>query len=85
MDVAPVEPFPALNSFFSDRSQEPEQTVAVREFMINNRDERGVTVLITHFVNVGAIAGSTVESGEIVVMQVNEQNEPEIVAQIEPF
>ncbi|MEL7510376.1 MAG: histidine phosphatase family protein [Cyanobacteria bacterium J06554_1] len=85
MDVAPIEPFPALNSFFSDRSREPKQTAAVREFMINNRDEPGVTVLITHFVNVGAIAGSSVASGEIVVMQVNEQNEPEVIATIEPF
>jgi len=85
MDVAPIEPFPALNSFFSDRSREPKQTAAVREFMINNRDEPGVTVLITHFVNVGAISDSGVQSGEIVVMQVNDQNEPEIVTQIEPF
>lgn len=85
MDVGPVEPFPPLNSFFSDRSTEPAQTAAVREFMVNNRDEPGVTVLITHFVNVGAIAGSGVASGEIVVMQVNEQNEPEIIETIEPF
>ena len=85
MDVAPVEPFPPLNSFFSDRSQEPERTAAVREFMINNRDEPGVTILITHFVNVGAIAGSGVASGEIVVMQVNDQNEPEVIETIEPF
>ncbi|MEM6254255.1 MAG: histidine phosphatase family protein [Cyanobacteria bacterium P01_D01_bin.156] len=85
MDVAPVEPFPPLNSFFSDRSTEPEQTAAVREFMINNRDEPGVTVLITHFVNIGAIADSGVASGEIVVMQVNDQNEPEVIETIAPF
>lgn len=85
MDIAPVEPFQALNSFFSDRAKEPERTAAVREFMINNRDEPCVTILVTHFVNIVAIANSGVQSGEIVIMQINDQNEPEIVTQIEPF
>ena len=85
MDLGPVERFPALNSFFQDRSKGPERTQQLREFMVNNRDERGVTVLVTHFVNIVAIAGSGVSSGEMVVVQVNDQNELEIVAQIEQF
>ncbi len=85
MNLGSVEPFPALNSFFTDRAKEPERTEALREFMINHRDEQGVTVLVTHFVNIVAIADSGVGSGEMVVMQVNEQNEPEVVTQIEPF
>lgn len=85
MDLGPVERFPAVNSFFRDRAKEPERTRQLREFMVSNGDLPGVTVVVTHFVNIAEIAGSGVSSGELVVMQVNEQNEPEIVAQIEPF
>lgn len=85
MDLGPVEPFPALNSFFTDRAKEPERTEALREFMVTRQDEPGVTVLVTHFVNIVAISGDGVASGEIVVIQVNDQNEPEVVAKIEPF
>jgi hypothetical protein len=85
MALGPVERFPALNSFFQNRSKGPERIQQLQEFMINNRDERGVTVLATHFVTISGIAGSGVSSGELVMMQVNENNEPEVVDQIEPF
>lgn len=85
MDLGPVEPFPALNSFFQDRSKGPERIQQLREFMVNNRDDAGVTVLVTHFVTISGIAGGGVSSGELVVMQVNDKNEPEIVEQMGPF
>ncbi|MGD1856232.1 MAG: histidine phosphatase family protein [Leptolyngbyaceae cyanobacterium] len=85
MALGPVERLPALNSFFQDRAQEPEQTQQLREFMVSNQDTPGVTVMVTHFVNVGEIAGGGVSSGEMVVMQVNDQNEPEVVDHIEPL
>jgi hypothetical protein len=53
--------------------------------MVENRDDAGVTVLVTHFVTISGIAGGGVSSGELVVMRVNENNEPEVVDQIEPF
>lgn len=85
MDLGEVERFPLLNSFFRDRSQGPERTQQLQEFMIDNSGDPGVTVMVTHFVNISAIAGSGVSSGEIVVMQINDQDEPEVVARIEPF
>ena len=85
MALSPVERFPALNSFFQDRTKGPEQTQQLREFMVDNNDEPGVTILVTHFVNITAIADSNVSSGEMVIMQINDQNDPEIVEQIEQF
>jgi phosphohistidine phosphatase SixA len=85
MDLGPVERFPALNSFFQDRSKGPERIQQLQEFMVENRDDAGVTVLVTHFVTISGIAGGGVSSGELVVMRVNENNEPEVVDQIEPF
>lgn len=83
MDVAPVEPFPPLNSFFRDRSTEAEQTEQVREFMLDYPDTSGVTVMVTHFVNISALSGTGASSGEMVVMQVNDQNQLDVVGQID--
>jgi phosphohistidine phosphatase SixA len=85
LDLGPVEPFSGLNSFFQDRAQRPERTAQLRDFMISNQDDYGVTMLVTHFVNISAIAGSGVSSGEMVVMQINDQNEPEVVDRISEF
>jgi phosphohistidine phosphatase SixA len=82
MALGPVERFPVLNSFFADRTQGPERTEQLRAFMVNHRDEPGVTVLVTHFVNIAAMAGSNVSSGAMVVMQINDQNEPEVLGQL---
>lgn len=51
--------------------------------MLDHQDTQGVTVMVTHFVNISAIAGSGVSSGEIVVMQINDQNGLEVVGHIE--
>lgn len=85
MELGLVQPLPALNSFFQNRAEEPQRTQALQQFMLDQQDQPGVTLLVTHFVNIVAISGSGVSSGEIVVMRVNDQNEPEIVGQIEPF
>ncbi|MEB3360340.1 MAG: hypothetical protein VKK04_26690 [Synechococcales bacterium] len=37
---------------------------------VNHPDTQGVTVMVAHFVNISAIAGSGIASGEMVVMQV---------------
>ncbi|MGJ3247727.1 MAG: hypothetical protein ACFE0I_16830 [Elainellaceae cyanobacterium] len=84
MGLGSVEPFPALNSFFQNRAKGPERIQQLREFMVDNRNDAGVTVLVTHFVTIAGIAGDGVSSGELVVMQVND-NEPEVVEQIRPF
>ncbi|WP_072619894.1 histidine phosphatase family protein [Spirulina major] len=85
MDLGPVETFPALNSFFQDRAQGPDRIARLREFMANHREEAGVTVLVTHFVTIADIAGGAVSSGELVVMQINTDNEPEVVGNLGPF
>lgn len=82
MEVGPVEPFPPLNSFFRDRSTSAAQTERVREFMLDSQDTPGVTVMVTHFVNISAVAETNLSSGEMVVMHVNEQNQFEVLGQL---
>ncbi len=83
LNLGEVEPYPPLNSFFQDRSTADAQTQQVREFMVNYPDEPGVTVMVTHFVNISALSGSSVSSGEMVVMQVNDDDQLEVLGQIE--
>lgn len=82
MDVGPVEPFPLLNSFFADRSTSTEQTADVLKFISARQDVLGITVMVTHFVNISALSERAVSSGEMVVMQLNDKNQLEVVGQI---
>jgi len=63
-----VEPYPALNSFFEDRSTEAQQTreLAARIAAIRARSN---VVFVTHQVNILAVAGVAVGSGEAVLVR----------------
>lgn len=62
-----VEPWPPLDSFFDDRSREPGQSAAVRR-LAGERPEGGNLILVTHQVNITALVGGAVRSGEMVVL-----------------
>jgi broad specificity phosphatase PhoE len=58
--------WPALDSFFRDRSREAAQTREVRELI---RDHSGGTlVLVTHQVNITALTGLFPDEGEMLVL-----------------
>jgi len=62
-----VEPWPPLNSFFDDRSREPEQTQAVRA-VAGERPAAGNLVLVTHGVNISALTGVLPAPGETAIL-----------------
>ena len=62
-----AEPWAALDSFFDDRSREPEQTRQVRE-LIGKRPLSGNLVLVTHQVNITALTGIFPGQGEMVIL-----------------
>lgn len=65
-----VLPTPSLNSFFDNRSTEPEQTRALRARIAAWRGP-GALVLVTHQVNISALTGRVAALGEGVVLQRN--------------
>lgn len=69
LNLGAVEPFPALNSFFADRSQEAQQTANLRQFVLQHQDEAGVAILVTHQVNITALTGVVPQSGAAVVLR----------------
>ncbi|NNG46975.1 MAG: histidine phosphatase family protein [Deltaproteobacteria bacterium] len=62
-----VEPWAALDSFFDDRSREPEQTRQVR-LLAGNRPQSGNLVLVTHQVNIRALTGIGPGQGEMIIL-----------------
>jgi phosphohistidine phosphatase SixA len=71
LDLGPVEDFPALNSFFEDRSTRDQQTTAVRDFL-SQAPEGEKLVLVTHQVNITALTDVFPSSGEVVVIEVGD-------------
>ena len=63
-----VEPYPALNSFFDDRSTESRQTREAAARIAAIRAPANV-VFVTHHVNILALTGIAVGSGEAVLVR----------------
>ncbi|NJM90606.1 MAG: histidine phosphatase family protein [Hydrococcus sp. RU_2_2] len=85
MNIGKVEPFPALNSFFDDRSTEAQQTERVRQFILHNQKTSGAIVMVTHQVNITALSGVVPQQGEAVVMQVRNGDRFQVVGQLDPL
>ena len=62
----PVTNWPALDSFFRDRSREAAQTREVRELI--RRHSGGTLVLVTHQVNITALTGLFPDEGEMLIL-----------------
>lgn len=64
----PAEEFPAINSFFGDRSTEPEQTAeALAKILAFSR--AGNQVFVTHQVNITALTGIVPAQGEALLVE----------------
>ncbi len=74
LDLGPVTPLPALNSFF-ERPQEREQRLAeLRQFIARQTPDGVLIVLVTHYVTIAALTGEGVSSGEAVVLTLTDGN-----------
>jgi phosphohistidine phosphatase SixA len=81
LELGPVEEFPALNSFFADRSTRDAQTEETRRFLAGLPDDVRV-LLVTHQVNITALTGRGVASGEVFVIDVTADGEVEVLDEI---
>jgi broad specificity phosphatase PhoE len=63
-----AEPWPALDSFFDERSDAGARTDAVRRWALGVRGPDNVA-LVTHQVNVTALLGGWIEMGETIVLR----------------
>lgn len=68
LGLGPVEPVEALDSFFGARALGPARTEALRA-LLRARAGRERLVLVTHMVNIAALTGRSVGSGEAVLVE----------------
>ena len=81
LDVGPVGDLPVLNSFFRNPDRAGRQTAELRRFLFGLPP--GETVfLITHFVNIRALTGRTVASGEVFLLEIGRNGTISVVDEI---
>ncbi len=85
INLGKVEPLRALNSFFSDSSQEARQTATIRKLIVDNRNTKGAVIMVTHQVNITAITNIVPQSGEAVILKSDGQGKIKIVGRIGGF
>ena len=80
MDIGNVRLNKNLDSLFNaaDPVKHP-QTAAVRKQIVSHRNQDGLLVMVGHFVNIGAIVGAGVDSGEGILVRANSKGEIKIV------
>jgi len=78
-----VEPWPPLNSFFDDRSREPDQTRAAQA-MIGDWAGTGTLILVTHQVNITALTGIVPAQGEMVVLTPQRDGRFQVAGRLKP-
>lgn len=71
--IARAEPF--LDSFFSDRARQVDQTDWLRRFVAEWAGPRGVAVLVTHQVNITALTGIVPREAEALVLRADHGRE----------
>lgn len=81
LDLAPAEDLPALNSFFEDRSRADAQTEELRRVLAALPPDETV-MLVTHQVNITALTGRGVGSGEVFVLELSETGAIEVLDEI---
>jgi phosphohistidine phosphatase SixA len=85
INLGKVEPLRALNSFFSDSSQEARQTATIRKLIVDNRNTKGAVIMVTHQVNITSITNIVPQSGEAVILKSDPQGKIKIVGRIGGF
>ncbi|SDJ75773.1 histidine phosphatase family protein [Aliiruegeria lutimaris] len=69
LDVGPVVEAPSLNSFFRDYSTRDSQTRATLDLI---EGTEGKLMLVSHQVNISALAGQATRSGEILIFRLRD-------------
>lgn len=81
LDLGPVEALPLINSFFDTPGQREEQTRDLKAWLAGQESDVPI-VLVTHQVNVTAFTGVIPDSGELLVVRVDENGEPAVLGSI---
>lgn len=83
LKLGPVTPLPALNSFFQNAQDRDANLRALRGFLASQPANGPLIVLVTHHVNIQAVTGLNVGSGEGVVLQLQPGEAPRVLGRLD--
>ena len=81
LDLGPVEPLSALNSFFRNRARADAQTAELRQFL-RGLPPGETVVLVTHQVNITALTDRWAASGEVLLLRIGRGGAIEVAGEI---
>jgi broad specificity phosphatase PhoE len=84
LNLGPVEPLPALNSFFARAHKRETTLAALRDFLAGLPTTGAPVILITHQVTITAFTGEFVTSGSGSLFELNGSGEPRLLGSIKP-
>ncbi len=80
LGIGKVRPNKNLDSLFMESNVlGHSQTAAIKKQIVDYRNKRGLLVLVGHFVNISAVTGVGLESGEGVVVRADKKGEIKVV------
>jgi phosphohistidine phosphatase SixA len=80
-----VRPVTMLDSVFNDRERSDEEKMnALREFLARRPASAGTLVLVTHALNISALTGESVASGEMLVVKFDRQRKLQVLQRASP-
>ena len=83
MNMGPVTEWPALNSFFRNRGDGPQQTRETIK-LVNSLGQGAPVLMVSHQVNVTALTGIFPASNEGVILALPLSENPDILARVAP-
>ena len=81
LNLGLVEELPALNSFFRNPARADAQTAELRHFLASIPPGETV-ILVTHYVNIMALLGRGIASGEVVLLEIGRDRTISVVDEI---
>ena len=81
LGLGPVEDLPALNSFFRNPARSDRQTAGLQQFLFGLPPGETV-ILVTHYVNIRALTGLGVASGEVLLLGIGRDRTISVVGEI---
>ena len=81
LELGPVDDLPELNSFFRNPDRSDRQTADLHRFLLGLTPEE-IVVLVTHYVNISALTGQGVASGEVLLLEVGRDGTVSVIDEI---
>ena len=82
IDLGPVHELAALNSFYEKTEDREPNLKALNKFISQQPVNGKLIILVTHFVTIGAIAGTSVSSGEGVLLELQKNMPYRVVGRL---